>query len=135
MAYKGPIGYQDVMDVKETPEWDTSVAFSGDPVRLKVRGAKYQTAIRFQRKHDNEWSAKDEAEKEIGQLWLDKSLPKMCEELRCALIGREANAEKGNRKYYVLFLDEGNSTLERLGIGWIYESAINFGEVKEICIA
>ncbi|KAF5493186.1 hypothetical protein CGCF413_v010395 [Colletotrichum fructicola] len=118
MAYKGPIGYRDVMDVEERPEWDTSVALSGAP-----------------RKHDNEWSAKDEAEKEVGQLWLDKSNPKMWEELRCALIGREANAQRGNRKYYVLFVDEGNAPLKRLGVGWIYASAINFGEVKELSIA
>lgn len=135
MAYEGSIDY---LNVGKCPEWDKAVQLSEDSARLKVRAFKLPEVMRFMRfpETDNNGEiAYAQEDKKVGHIWFDQSTPETPAQLRCALIGRDPDRQEGERKYYVLLLPaEDMSPLERLGVGWVCESVIDFGnqDTREI---
>ncbi|KAH9234130.1 hypothetical protein K456DRAFT_1665351 [Colletotrichum gloeosporioides 23] len=137
MAYEGTI---DFLHIK-SPEWDRSITFSEPPGCLKVRVAKLRGTLCLLQSSSSERNGRgrkvrDQEGNQTAEIWFDQGIPAICGGLRCALIGRDASAQEEGRKYYVLLLPaEGASPLERLGVGWIYERAIDFDEMDHLEIA
>ncbi len=90
----------------------------------------------------------NEEDNEVGQLWVDTEPEVWVDtepevwvdtepEVWCAIIGREAEVEDGNRKYYVLFVTECATQLKfrRVGMGSIQQRFILFngqGDMAQI---
>ncbi|KAK1521567.1 hypothetical protein CABS01_16543 [Colletotrichum abscissum] len=130
MAYEGSIDY---LDIGEHPDWDTAIKFSENAVRLSARVAKISGVIPFAGTNDNRETIYHQGGNEVGRAWFDYRTPKTSEGLQCALLGKAEDQQKGRRRYYVLLLlAERNAPLERLGVGWFYESAIDFAGVDEL---
>lgn len=133
MAYEGPINY---LHIQRVPEWYMGVHLSDDSSFLQARVAKLSAVVRYRGKAENEWMAYDQKQQEIEHFWFDRSTPETPAELRCALLGRDAKKQRGTRKYYVLLLPaEDTVPLERLGIGRVHESVIDFGSLEFLKIA
>ncbi|OBS16289.1 hypothetical protein FPOA_13076 [Fusarium poae] len=90
----------------------------------------------------------------VGELRFDETTKKIPEEVRCALLGRTyykpswsedeedtddeedtEDEENSDKKYYIFLLVGETTPLERIGVGWVCQSVLNFNgenDVKEI---
>ncbi|OBS15086.1 hypothetical protein FPOA_14097 [Fusarium poae] len=84
----------------------------------------------------------------VGELRFDKTTKRIPEGVRCALLGRTCykpswsedkkdteDEEDSDKKYYIFLLVGETTPLERIGVGWVCQSVLNFNgenDVKEI---